>query len=93
MIENELQQASVFRWLIKAIVFTIHVFNRAGEFIWINIVERGHRNEVEPPSLRTVVTAADRANAAGATELKVKVGARMSWRRPFIFGLHLGTLD
>ena len=85
MVGNELQQARVFRWLIKAIVFTIHVLNRAGKFIWFNLAERGHRNEVERSSLRTVVTAADRADAAGATELKVTVGARTSWGRPFIF--------
>jgi len=93
MVENELRQASIFRWLIKAIVFTIHVVNRAGKFIRINIIERGHRNEVERSSLRTVVTTADRADAAGATEFKVKVSAGMSWGRPFIFSLRLGALE
>ena len=70
-------------------MFTIHVLDRTGKFIRISIVERGHRNEVKRSTLRTVVTAADRADAAGAAELIVKIGVRTSWGCPLIFVLRL----
>jgi hypothetical protein len=85
-----LHQAGLFGWAIIVIVFAIHIVYRRGcEFILIDIVKRGNCDKIERAAFRTVFTLPNGANTACAAEVIVKVGSRMSWRRPLIFRLRI----
>ena len=90
----DLHEAGLFGWPIIVIVFAIHIVYRRGcEFILINVVKRGNCYKIERAAFRTVFTLPNGANTACATEVIVKVGSRMSWRRPLIFRLRIRTRD
>ena len=88
--ETDLHEPDIFGWPIIVIMFAIHIVYRRGcEFILIDIVKRGNCDKIERAAFRTVFTLPNGANTACATEMIVKVGPRMSRRRPLIFRLRI----
>jgi len=72
------------------IVFAIHiVYRRSCKLILIDIIKRGYCDKIERAAFGTVFALPNGANAAGATEVIVNVGSRMSRRRPMIFRLRI----